>query len=150
MPSIFPANAAPMAANYVLLSEVGMGLALIAGAVLARRRCYRAHAWCQSAVVLLNLPVVGYFMVRSFQQAVVPGLFKHFGRSYYWLATAHGVLGLSAEVLGLYILVAAGTNLLPPRFRLTQYKLWMRSALGLWWIVLFLGFATYVRWYGGH
>ncbi len=146
MQSIFP-EAAPLAADCVLLTELAMGLALVAGAALARRRRYRAHAWCQSAVVLLNLPVVVFFMARSFWRAVVPGLPAHLGRSYYWLATAHGVLGLSAELLGLYILLAAGTNLLPQRLRLARYKLWMRSALALWWLVLLLGLATYVRWY---
>ena len=48
---------------------------------------------------------------------------------------------------GLYILLAAGTRLLPERLRLIRYKLWMRSVLALWWMVLMLGFATYVRWY---
>src|SRR5262249_36926128 len=105
MPSILPRSAAPLAADGVLLSEVAMGLALLAGAILARRRRYRAHAWCQSAVVLLNLPVVVLFMVPSFGRAVAPGLLKHIGRSYYWLAVVHGVLGLSAELCGLYLLL---------------------------------------------
>jgi uncharacterized membrane protein YozB (DUF420 family) len=148
MQSIFRGSAAPLAADCILLSEMAMGLALVAGAALARRRRYRAHAWCQSAVVLLNLPLVALFMARSFWSAVAPGLLAHPGRSYYWLAAVHGVLGTSAEMLGLYVLVSAGTNLLPQRFRLARYKLWMRSLLALWWVVLFLGVATYVRWYG--
>jgi len=139
---------APLAADCVLLIEVAMGLALIAGTVLARRRRYRAHAWCQSAVVLLNLPVIALFMVPSFWQGVVPELFQHIGRSYYWLAAAHGVLGICAELLALYILLAAGTHILPGRYRFTRYKPWMRSALALWWAVLLLGLGTYVRWYG--
>jgi uncharacterized membrane protein YozB (DUF420 family) len=148
MQSIFPGSAAPLAAECVLLIELAMGLALVAGAVLARRRRYRAHAWCQSIVVLLNLPLVAYFMARSFWSAVAPGLLARPGRSYYWLAAVHGVLGTSAELFGLYVLVSAGTNLLPQRFRLTRYKLWMGSLLALWWVVLCLGLATYVRWYG--
>jgi uncharacterized membrane protein YozB (DUF420 family) len=150
MGSIFHGSAAPLAADGILLSEMAMGLALIAGGVLARRRRYRAHAWCQSAVVLLNLPLVALFMMPSFWSAVAPGLLTHPGRSYYWLATVHGVLGTSAELLGLYLLLAAGTNYLPQRLRLRRYKLWMRSLLALWWLVLLLGLATYVRWYGGH
>src|SRR5689334_2129568 len=134
---------APLAADCVLLSEIAMGLALIAGVILVRHQRYRAHAWCQSAVVLLNLVLVVQFMVPSFWQAVAPRLFKHLGRSYYWLATAHGLLGLSAELLGLYILFAAGTNILPQRYRFKRYKPWMRSALALWWLVLLLGLATY-------
>jgi uncharacterized membrane protein YozB (DUF420 family) len=147
MQGLFPGSAAPSAADWVLLSEIAMGLALIAGGVLARYRRYRAHAWCQSAVVLLNLPLVFIFMAGSFWRTVSPGLFVQIGRSYYWLPIAHGLLGISAEVLGVYILLAAGTHLLPPHFRLVRYKLWMRSALALWWLVLLLGLATYARWY---
>jgi uncharacterized membrane protein YozB (DUF420 family) len=148
MQGILTGSAAPMVADYVLLSEFAMGLALVTGGFLARRRCYRAHAWCQSAVVLLNLLIVAPYMVPSFGRAVAPGLVAHIGRSYYWLATAHGVLGISAELLGLHILLAAGTNILPPHSRFVRYKRWMRSAFGLWWLVLLHGLANYVRWYG--
>ena len=50
--------------------------------------------------------------------------------------------------VGLYILLAVGTKLLPERLRIKRAKLWMRSVLALWWIVLALGVATYIRWYG--
>jgi hypothetical protein len=43
-----------------------------------------------------------------------------------------------------------GTSLLPEKVRITNYKLWMRSALILWWVVLLLGFATFTRWYVPH
>jgi uncharacterized membrane protein YozB (DUF420 family) len=78
---------------------------------------------------------------------VAPDVLTHLNRSYYWLATVHGVLGACAEALGLYILVSAGTHQLPQRLRFTRYKLCMRSALALWWVVLFFGLATYFRWY---
>src|SRR5215469_6018064 len=103
---LFPENA-PAAANAVLLLELAMGLALVVGAILARRRRYRAHAACQSSVVVLNLAIVVCFMMPSFHNAVLPGIPSHLARSYYWLATAHGILGLAAELLGLYILLAA-------------------------------------------
>jgi uncharacterized membrane protein YozB (DUF420 family) len=144
---IFPENA-PAAANAVLVLELVMGLALVSGAILARRRHYRAHAICQSSVVVLNLGIVVCFMMPSFHSAVLPGIPGHLAKSYYWLATAHGILGLAAELLGLYILLAAGTSTLPKQLRLTRYKLWMRTALVLWWLVLLLGLATYLRWYG--
>jgi hypothetical protein len=49
------------------------------------------------------------------------------------------------EIAGLYILLAAGTNVLPHKFRVNEYKLWMRSLLVLWWLVRLLGLATYGR-----
>jgi hypothetical protein len=42
-------------------------------------------------------------------------------------------------------LLAAGTNVLPHKFRVNEYKLWMRSLLVLWWLVRLLGLATYGR-----
>src|SRR5579859_249519 len=143
----FLASAAPPAANVVLLVEIAMGVALIGGAVLARRRRFKAHAWCQAAVVLLNLVVIASFMAPSFQRGVVPGIPSHLGRSYYFLAVCHGILGLIAELFGLYILLVAGTKFLPESFRFTRYKVWMRMALVLWWLDLILGLATYFRWY---
>jgi len=48
----FLGTAAPRYADPVLLLEIGMGVALLVGAILARMRRFRAHAACQSAVVL--------------------------------------------------------------------------------------------------
>lgn len=141
---------APLYANLTLLLEIAMGVGLIIGALLARRRHFRAHAWCQSLIVLLNLALIVLIMIPSFRARVSPKLPLKLGKAYYALATAHAALGTITEIAGLYILLAAGTNLLPAKFRITNYKLWMRSVLILWWLVLLLGFATYARWYVPH
>ncbi|HKW30617.1 MAG TPA: DUF420 domain-containing protein [Verrucomicrobiae bacterium] len=143
----FPGSAAPPAANVVLVVEIIMGIALIGGAVLARRRRFKAHAWCQAAMVLLNLVVIASFMGPSFHRGVAPGIPSRLGRSYYLLAVCHGILGVIAEVFGLYILLVAGTTFLPKRLEFNRYKAWMRLALVLWWLDLILGLATYFRWY---
>ncbi|MDB6066255.1 MAG: hypothetical protein JWR26_2463 [Pedosphaera sp.] len=139
---------APLTADLTLVVELGMGLALVVGAELARQKRYRAHAWTQSVVVLLNLLVIGLFMAPSFRSQVLPELPGRLGRSYFAIATAHGALGMVAELFACYILLVAGTKLLPPRLRFKRYKPWMRTALALWWLVLILGLATYIRWYG--
>ena len=143
----FLGTAAPRSADVVLLLEIGMGVALLIGAGLARMRRFRLHAWCQSAIVLLNLVVIVLVMLPSFHVHVSPKIPVKVGKAYYALATAHGALGSVTEIAGLYILLAAGTNVLPHKFRVTEYKLWMRSLLVLWWLVLLLGLATYARWY---
>jgi uncharacterized membrane protein YozB (DUF420 family) len=89
-------------------------------------------------------------MVPSFQVHVSPKIPLKLGKAYYALATAHAALGIVAELAALYILLAAGTNVLPQQLRITDYKLWMRSVLALWWLVLLLGLATYARWYVPH
>ncbi len=143
----FLGTAAPRTADIVLLLEMGMGAALLAGALFARARWYRLHAACQSAIVLLNLALIILTMFPTFHSRVLPKLPDRIRKPYYALATTHAALGGAAEIAGLYILLAAGTKLLPAKLRITRYKLWMRSVLWLWWIVLLLGMATYVRWY---
>jgi uncharacterized membrane protein YozB (DUF420 family) len=140
-------SAAPVSADVVLLVEAVMGMALLAGAVLARRRHYRAHAWCQSAVVLLNLVVIGSAMVPSFYIQVAPKIPQAMRKSYYAIAAGHAALGVIAELAGLYLILAAGTNILPKFLVLKNYRFWMRATLLLWWVVLLLGVATYLRWY---
>jgi len=138
---------APAYANLILLLEIAMGVGLLIGTLLARMHRFRAHAWCQSAIVLLNLAAIVLVMIPSFRAHVSPKIPLKLGKSYYALATVHAALGTITEIAGLYILLAAGTSVLPEKFRITKYKLWMRTVLVLWWFVLLLGLATYARWY---
>ena len=144
------ATAAPAYATLTLFLELVMGIGLLAGALLARLKRFRQHAWCQSVIVLVNLLMIVLTMLPSFRVHGAPRIPLKLGKAYYAYATAHAVLGTLAEVGGLYILVAVGTRLLPPRLRISNYKLWMRTVLVLWWAVLLLGAATYARWYIPH
>ena len=149
----FLETAAPRGANVVLLLEIVMGIGLLLGARLARKGRFRQHAWCQSAIVLLNLAVVTVMMIPSFHVYVLSGLSgfpAKLGKAYYALATTHGAFGAVTELAGLYILLSAGTSILPEKLRITKYKMWMRTVLVLWWVVLLLGLATYTRWYVPH
>lgn len=143
----FLGTAAPWTADATLLLELALGVGLLAGALLARAGRYRAHAACQSIIVLLNLMVIALTMLPSFHRHVLPQIPGKIGKPYYALAAMHAGLGGIAELGGLYILLAAGTTLLPEKFRITRYKFWMRGVLILWWIVLLVGVATYARWY---
>ena len=143
----FLGTAAPLYADLTLLLEIAMGVGLLIGALLARLRRFRGHAWCQSVIVLLNLAVIVLTMIPSFRAHVSPKIPLKLGKAYYALASAHAALGSIAELGGLYILLAVGTNLLPKRLRILRYKFWMRMVLAAWWLVLFLGLATYTRWY---
>ena len=143
----FLGTRASFGADVNLLIQFAMGIALLAGAFLAREKRYTAHGICQSLVLLLNLPMIALVMWPSFNAQVLPRLSTHLGKRNYAIATVHGVLGAVAEILGLYILLAAGTNILPAAWRFQRWKLWMRTELVLWWIVLLTGFGTYYFWY---
>jgi Ca2+/H+ antiporter len=143
-------TAAPRASNLVLVLEIAMGIGLLAGARLARKWRFRQHVWRQSSIVLLNLAVVAVMMIPSFRVHVLPRIPDKLGKAYYALATMHAAIGTVTELAGLYILLSAGTKILPEKFRITKYKAWMRTVLALWWVALLLGLATYSRWYVPH
>lgn len=134
-------------ADLNLLVQTVMGIALIAGVVLAKRKRYTAHGICQTTVLLLNLVMIGLVMWPSLQVQVMPALPKVMHRWYYAIAAIHAVLGTTAELLGLYIVMVAGTKILPQWLRFKNWKLWMRTELMLWIVVLLLGVCTYFIWY---
>ena len=142
----FLGTCASFSADLNLMIKITMGIVLLAAAFLARAKRYAAHGACQAAVLILSLPMIALVMSPSLHTRVVPRLSGHPWRSYA-IATSHGVLGALAEVCELYILLVAGTNILPHSWRFQRWKLWMRMELVLWWVVLLTGFGTYYVWY---
>ncbi|MGA2694755.1 MAG: DUF420 domain-containing protein [Terriglobales bacterium] len=143
----FLGTGATFGADLNLIVQLMMGTALITGAVLAKQKHYRAHGICQTTVLLLNLLMIGLVMGPSFQQQVKPALSKVLHRWYYEAAAIHAALGITAEVLGLYIVTVAGTDVLPEWLRFKHWKWWMRAELALWAVVLLSGMGTYCAWY---
>jgi uncharacterized membrane protein YozB (DUF420 family) len=143
----FLGTGATFGADFNLVVQLMMGVALATGAVLAKRKRYRAHGICQTTVLLLNLLMIGLVMWPSFRQQVKPALSKGLHKWYYEAATIHAILGTGAELLGLYIVIVAGTNVLPEWLRFKHWKWWMRAELVLWAIVLLSGVGTYCAWY---
>jgi uncharacterized membrane protein YozB (DUF420 family) len=138
---------AGLKANFNLVVQLAMGVVLIGGALFARAKRYAAHGICQSAVLLLNLIMIAFVMWPAFHGQVLPALPKHLTDRYYGAATAHGILGAVAELFGLYVVLAVGTNIVPRRLRISRWKLWMRVELALWWVVIVTGILTYNVWY---
>jgi uncharacterized membrane protein YozB (DUF420 family) len=143
----FLRTAASFRADLNLIVQIVLGLALLTGAYLARIKRYRAHGICMSSVLLLNLVAIAGVMWPSFDTLVLPRLAGHLHKRYFEVALVHGVLGGAAELLGLYILLVAGTNIVPEAVRFRRWKLWMRVELLLWIAVLAGGIGTYIVWY---
>jgi uncharacterized membrane protein YozB (DUF420 family) len=143
----FLGTGATFAADLNLMVQLFMGLVLVAGVMLAKRKHYRAHGICQSTVLLLNLVMIALVMGPSFRQQVAPALPRGFHKPYFAVAAVHGFFGIAAELLGLYIVLVAGTNVVPPSLCFRNWKLWMRAEFILWALVLLTGMATYCAWY---
>jgi uncharacterized membrane protein YozB (DUF420 family) len=142
----FLGTGAEFSSDVNLIIQVLMGLSLLAGMILARRKRYRAHGICQSSVMLLNLVMIFWVMLPAFWSGVTPGLPSALHKAYYFVPTLHATLGIIAQLLGLYLVLRAGTNFLPRFLCFNDYKLWMRTELILWWVVIVLGIATYLVW----
>jgi uncharacterized membrane protein YozB (DUF420 family) len=143
----FLGSAASFRADLNLIVQIVLGLAVLAGAYLARIKRYRAHGICMSSVLLLNLVAIAGVMWPSFDTQVLPRLAGHLHKRYYEVAAVHGVLGGAAESLGIYILLVAATDVVPEALRIRRWKIWMRVELVLWMAVLASGIGTYIFWY---
>ena len=105
------------------------------------------HRALQSSVILVNIPIVLVWMVPQFLEYVLPDLPSELFEPYYLLPTIALVVGAVAEALGIYIVLAAGTNWIPEKYRFRRYKVWMRTEISLWCAVVALGLAIYLVWY---
>ena len=143
----FLGTGATFGADLNLVVQLIMGVALVVGAILAKRRRYRAHGICQTTVLLLNLLMIGLVMGPSFRQHVKPTIRRVLHKSYYAAPMVHAALGVSAELLGLYIVLVAGTDVLPTWLRFKNWKRWMRTEFVLWLLVVISGIGAYYAWY---
>src|SRR6201984_3416797 len=101
----FITNGATFGADVNLIVQILMGIALLAGGLLAKQKRYTAHGVCQTTVLLLNLLMIALVMWPSFHQQVGPVFPRVFHKRYFTVATIHGALGMAAELLGLYIVM---------------------------------------------
>lgn len=136
-------------ATVILGVELAIAGLLVVGFVLVRLGHVRAHRTVQSSMVLLNIPVVLVAMAPYYGTYVVPGLLGSLGRPFHLYPTLMLVAGALSETLGVYIILVAGTNWIPERFRFRCCKLWMRTELALWWLVVLAGIGTYSAWWVG-
>lgn len=143
-----PASAEiPLASTAVAVVEIAIAATLIAGMFLVRRGHVRLHKYLQASVVLVNIPIVLAWMVPQYLEYVLPDLPGELAQPYYFLPTIALIAGGVAEALGIYILLVAGTNWIPEKYRFRTYKRWMRTELCLWWAVVVLGLSIYLTWY---
>ena len=129
-------------ADLNLVIQIALGLLLLAGLFLARRSRYAAHGLCQSTALVATLVMTAIWMAPAYHANYGPGIFK-LGNRINVAAAAHVVSGTAALLLGIYVVLVAGTPLVPKALRFGNYKIWMRSLISVWWLALLLGVLTY-------
>jgi uncharacterized membrane protein YozB (DUF420 family) len=133
------------ASDINLIAQLLILVGLYYGFALARRQRFAQHANVQTAMVLLNVPLIAFMMLPSFWDYVVVG--GHTTSSGARLTIAHGALGFVVEVVALYLIVQMRTHVVPRRLRIDNIKLAMRATLALWTIVVLMGLGIYVTAY---
>ncbi len=129
-------------ADLNLLIQLGLGLLLLAGLLLARRSRYAAHGACQASALVVTLVMTAVWMAPAYHNNYGPEIFR-LGNRVSVAAAAHVVAGSVALLVGIYVVLVAGTPLVPKALRFTSYKAWMRTLITIWWLALLLGVLTY-------
>lgn len=142
----FLGRGAPFGADLNILLQVGVGVLLLVGMGLARGGRYRAHGICQSTAFGLSLAMTILWMLPALHAIHADALGRAVVNRVTVAVALHIALSTVVVLLGAWVILVAGTPLVPARLRFSNYKRWMRTLLGLWWIAIVFGVATY--WFG--
>src|SRR5271155_2946634 len=134
---------APNLSDLLAVVEIALAVMLVGGLGLVRTGHVRAHMILQSSIIFVNIPIDMVGMVPAYLSYIRPYLAADFWKPAVLVPNIMLVCGGAAEALGIYIILVAGTNWIPERFRFRRYKLWMRAELVLWWGVVIAGLTTY-------
>ncbi len=137
---------ASVLADVSLLLGIAVALALTAGMLLAASKRYTAHRWVQTSAVAINVVQVLTIMVASFFKSAAPGIPQKLGETYYRAAAIHAGLGLITLLFGTFVMLR-GNELVPRALKFDNYKLFMRTAYGLYILITLLGIWVYATWY---
>ena len=130
-----------LSADINLVAQLAMLTGLWVGFYFAHTGRIRKHRNTQTTMVLTNLVFIFLFMGWSFWNFVIAG--GTTGGIVARLMMAHGILGILAEGSGIYLILRMRTQVIPPRFRVSNFKPVMQTTLGLWTILVLMGVGVY-------
>jgi hypothetical protein len=110
---------------------------------LAVHKHYETHRWVQTSAAIINASVVLVVMVGSFWGFTLPEVSRNLVRPSVWVTVVHAFVGTVAFLFGVFV-VLRGNKLVPKRWRFRNYKLFMRTAYGLYMFATLVGIAVYI------
>lgn len=128
-------------ADINLVAQLAMLIGLWVGFYFAHTGRIRKHRNTQATMVLTNLVFIFLFMGWSFWNFVILG--GTTGGIVARLMMGHGILGILAEGSGIYLILRMRTEVIPPRFRVRNFKPVMQTTLGLWTLLVVMGVGVY-------
>ena len=129
-----------------LLLSILVAVVFTIGAVLAVRGSYDLHKWFQTGGVALNVILVLWLMLLPYRDFILRDSGGPRESIFYIITTIHATVGFFAFVLGVFV-VLRGHKLVPKALRFNDYKLFMRTAYGLYMATTLLGVWTYITWF---
>lgn len=135
------ANCYQLVATLNFVAQLLMIVGLWIGFYFAHSGQISKHANMQTAVIVANIFFIAFIMIGSFLPLVFAGKLPRSPLSQ--LMMIHGTLGLIAEITGIYLVLRMRTKLIPPRFRVRNFKLVMRTLITLWTFIILLGLGIF-------
>ena len=137
---------APLLSDLTLILILFTAVLFTIGWQLARHKHFKAHRWVQTVSASINALVVLSIMVRSYVVHILPGIPAKLLQGDYAVTTVHAIVGTISLLLGIFV-VLRGNKLVPKSLRFKNYKLFMRTAYGLYMLATLLGVIVYIEVY---
>ena len=128
----------------LILQFAILGL-IITSLVMKRRKMIRAHGITMLSAVVVHSITILAVMMPSFSSGLTPHILENFAKPISVISFFHGVTGLLAWLLGIWIVAA--WHLSPSTQACYRKKAAMQITLVLWLIALILGFVIYLNFY---
>lgn len=141
----FLTKGSSLGADVALIGETFLYLFLLLGIAVQLMRQWKAHDWIMTFVVVCNFFLILLIMIGSYRSilsliaggSLSPSLL---------LPLVHGLLGMLAELIAIYCLLA-GHKILPRKIGTLRYFMW--ATFVLWTMAYVLGLGTYLIFYVG-
>jgi uncharacterized membrane protein YozB (DUF420 family) len=142
----FLGTSANLAADVTLVLMLLVAAMFTVGLVMARRRRYQVHRWIQTSAAVLNAILVLWLMVLPFRDFVLRDVGGPRPTIFYAVTTLHALFGAVAFPFGMFVTLR-GNGLVPKALKFNNYKLFMRTAYGLYMFTTLLGILVYLTWF---
>ena len=141
----FLGNGASLGADITLIVQFIFFFGLSFGIIMQLLGKYNVHRFIQAPIVILNFFFIIFIMVASFFRQDVATTLVHRPTDLYYIAPfIHAGLGIIAQGLAIYLLLA-GFKILPQKIGTLRYFMW--ATYGFWILAISFGLATYAAWY---
>lgn len=135
-----------MFADFTLLLSLLVLLLFSIGFYLAIKGKYEPHKWVQTSGVIINGILVLWLMLLPYRNLVIRDEGGPREAIFYQVTMLHAAVGFFAFFLGSFV-VLRGHKLVPKFLQFNNYKLFMRTAYGLYFATTLLGLWLYYTWY---